>query len=1284
FFLEADENKGRVTLSFDFSRDVQEDDSLLFVSLDEKDLPFSVEDPAVAFDAFYLTEAALVCDTRLSVAEFETRLKDKPLELKFRGELKKAKFRGLVGNRGVLPGLKATLRAGEDGSGILKLELSPFRAVIETEPDPEYLEFELFFNRAMVEEKVSKKSEFFDLKNELGLTVADGLDLGGRWLSPYVLRVIGVGLGESGHAEKVVDVPARLEFAKDLVALNGEVFDPRAFDIRGEGTRKLGKGRFYLDTFRVLGVGTIGYDERGFTKLVMMFNKPVNASDLRDSLEVNLLSKNAGVSDAPADVELLTVSDTPKRVFEFRTFARNGDVYAFVAKNLRSADGKSEISRQTATHGIVQNFTVEYLGASRESAYPWRVRHRFRFGTDPLNDNPDDFIELSPDLPRETFFEPELLLFVDPDPAGEPPNVTFKKGLYGETGVLTEDVVFTLEEPDTRFIRLFFTGEGLFLTPNLPMLARVAGIGFDKMKVSSFRVHEDNLPFLLNLGDYPTNVQTRLGFQLSRAFPDKTVDLGNPGGAFERLLDLGSVAGKDKPGAWLFGISPVIETNPSGAAPDYADDEPFDHRSYYWYPERFLPVVVTNLGLSARVFENRTDLWVATLDSARPVAGARVTFYDEANQVLHAGETDESGLISAPPGRGALRFATVRKDGDLSYLLFKNRERFDESDSRDSLEGRRDAWFASGGGYAPPEDRNALTFDSGAYRAHLFFPRELWKPGETVDVLAIARDSSLLPPAGEFPLVYEVIDPRGKLAETGSAFLSPGGSLDFSYGVPLSGRSGRYFVNLRVPGEKETLASGSFVVEDFVPPRIRVLLESSEREVRGDGDVSLSVSADYLFGAPGAGLEGELKVRAKPAIFVSPFFEGFDFSRDGKDFDFSATLLDTSFELDDRGKAEVYFNPRDGAPEGLPQAARIVAVLGVRETSGRFVGKTLEIPWFPVEILLGVKPSAGGNLGESFAFVLGAADADGNPAELPEGLDVEISEVVTRVFHSVSRGTVRAERAEELKAVMEGRVEIRDGKGEFSFVPKKAGLYEARATSVSDPDVRLSFRFVVRGGFDPSFRAGSGDPGDAPETLELSLDKEFHAPGETALLTLKSPFPGTARVSLETDGPLFSKVIEIGGDPATVEIPVPELTTNATIFATLARPLAASLSGSDAADPNRPALLTAQTSLEKDRSPNRLDVSVDAPDRFRPKKKETLRVKLADDKGNPVRGEVAVFFVDDGVLSLSGRPTPDPFKLFTRSRVSPALFYDIHHDLLPIEDARAGLLKAGGDDAGAY
>lgn len=794
--------------------------------------------------------------------------------------------------------------------------------------------------------------------------------------------------------------------------------------------------------------------------------------------------------------------------------------------------------------------------------------------------------------------------------------LTIRKGLTGQdSDPMKEDFVKAFIFPDMPpFVR--FPAAGMFLTPAEPPRIAVESANIGTLEISAWKLYNNNVPIAaLDLDDEGSF--TRWAKPLGSK---KYAVGGMVNETARRALDLTSL-GCEGEGVYL------IEAK--NGDPDT------------WNSARML-LTITDTALSARTYKRGLQIWANSISGSRPLAGAEVKVYSSKNQLLLNGTTDADGLASFSVAEGWQEdlqpsVATVEKEGRLSFVKL----------GVNQLSGR-DVNISG----APWND---------AYDGMWILPRALWQPGETLEAKAIVR-STVLDLPGEFPLNW-ALSSRGIDLASGVTKLDASGTGIVSIPIPAEVDSGSYSLRLTVPGTKTVVAERTVQIEEFRPPQIETKLEAPQAFYPGQ-EAALSISARYLFGGSGAGLNWELEYHTVPEAYVSKANPGYVFGSElGKDAGRSSGQIDSG-TLDASGAAQAVWTPNEDL--NAPSIIRAHLRLNVMEANGRWTGSTVSAPVYPTKALIGVmRPKTEIRPNSSAEIGLVAVDPQDKPADLGE-VAVEICKVTSR-YVLVSDGSgSRMTWQEEFSEPVTDKVTL-NGKGKYVFTPKDEGEYRLTFTH---KDGRASLRLSVWENWTGSASMGAV----MPDRVELKTDKESYLPGSSAKVTVKSPFAGRAILAVGSDRPVTLKSFDMTDKETTVEVPVTEeLLPNGWITIQVVRP--------EGAGTKPPYRALGALPLKLDLTGRRLNVSVEAPAKAEPGL-FSARIRVTDAAGRPAGGTAAVALVDRGILLLSGSDNANPWEYFTRRRGMDGKMCDIYDSLLPIEARGTALLHpAGGDDA---
>ncbi|MFZ1726074.1 MAG: MG2 domain-containing protein, partial [Albidovulum sp.] len=210
--------------------------------------------------------------------------------------------------------------------------------------------------------------------------------------------------------------------------------------------------------------------------------------------------------------------------------------------------------------------------------------------------------------------------------------------------------------------------------------------------------------------------------------------------------------------------------------------------------------VISDIGLTTLSGADGLHVFTRSFADVSATAGSIVTLISRANAIIGETLTDADGYAhftaaqTAGTGGAAPALVTVAKGDDFTFLSLTEAE-FDLSDRG-----------VAGHEPAPPIDVFLAT-DRGAYRA-----------GETVNATILARDARVEGIEG-LPLTARLMRPVG--VEYTRALLRDAGAGGHTASLPLAGSAPRGTWRIDVFAEENhTLASQSFLVEDFLPERI--------------------------------------------------------------------------------------------------------------------------------------------------------------------------------------------------------------------------------------------------------------------------------------------------------------------------------------------------------------------------------------------------------------------------------------------------------------------------------
>jgi hypothetical protein len=162
--------------------------------------------------------------------------------------------------------------------------------------------------------------------------------------------------------------------------------------------------------------------------------------------------------------------------------------------------------------------------------------------------------------------------------------------------------------------------------------------------------------------------------------------------------------------------------------------------------------------------------------------------------------------------------------------------------------------------------------------------------------------------------------------------------------------------------------------------------------------------------------------------------------------------------------------------------------------------------------------------------------------------------------------------------------------------------------------------------------------------IELAPERQTYTPGDTARIMIQSPWEqATALLTTEREGVRTHRRFALTSTQQTVTVPITEADIpNVYVSVLLVKGRTRADVPDDGSDPGKPAFRLGYVELEVEDASKRLTTTVTANrEEFRPATDARVSVELRDAKGQPALGEVTLWAVDYGVLSLTSFETPD-------------------------------------------
>jgi alpha-2-macroglobulin len=651
---------------------------------------------------------------------------------------------------------------------------------------------------------------------------------------------------------------------------------------------------------------------------------------------------------------------------------------------------------------------------------------------------------------------------------------------------------------------------------------------------------------------------------------------------------------------------------------------------------------LSDLGIIAKKADNELIVFVNSIATTEPVKKVEINLISSNNQTLLTGKTDSDGIIHFKNIKENLkgftpRVITAETEGDFNYidLLETGVEssRFDVGGTRTSQEG---------------------------YRTFLYGDRNIYRPGERVNITGIVRDD-FTKPVKDVPVQIKIISPSGKQFDEYKKNLNWEGSFEITFEVPGYAQTGEYRAEVYT-GAGSLIGTYNFSIEDFVPDKIRLTLRNDKTSAKPGESVKIGIDAEYLFGAKASGLRYESDIQFRHKQFYSKKYASYNFG--------NSTITNSNIQnafdqgtLDEQGKGEItHIIPADIKSYGI---ATMYAFVSVFDPTGRTVNKATSVDVYPEKYFIGIKPSGyyfATNEKINFNFV--GVDKNDNAAR-----DLNTTVKLVRFeWQTVLKkdNSGRYYYASEKKDIQEWEKDFNLSGGEKSLpvIVTKSGEYEIKI-SRKGSNYYQYYQFYAYGW--ASTTASSFEV-DKEGRIEIVSDKQTYAPGEKAKILFTAPFSGKMLITFERSGIYEYKYINVKEKSTQLEIELQEnFVPNIYVTATLFK--------KHDANNSAPFLVGhGFLSLKVERKDYKLPVSISAPQKIKPNTKQEIIIKTIPEKNV----FVTLAAVDEGILQIKNYTAPDPYGFMYAKRALEVESYDLYKLLLP--EVLAIKSSTGGDE----
>ena len=653
-------------------------------------------------------------------------------------------------------------------------------------------------------------------------------------------------------------------------------------------------------------------------------------------------------------------------------------------------------------------------------------------------------------------------------------------------------------------------------------------------------------------------------------------------------------------------------------------------------------ISISDVGLIVKRVEDQILVFANSIKTAEPLGGCDIKIFSTTNQMYASQKTNSDGIaifqdfnntgVEFEPG-----MISGDYNGDVNYLLLDYKSEVDKTrfEGTDGIDGK-------------------------GYKTFIYSSRNLYRPDDTLVIAGIIRDEDW-GTVKDMPVKAELLLPNSKVYKEMKLNLNAQGGFETQVYLPRTLVTGIY--NIRVSLMNGTvLKSYPVSIEDFVPDRIKVEMESDKKEYIAPDKIMISARVNNLFGPPAANRKYEMNFSFRKSDFRPKGFRKYSFAiHSGSD-----RLLDNQFttgKTDEKGLVEenAYI---DSALSGMG-LIKCNANLTVFDETNRTVDRSLALNIYTQDAFNGIGDfDYWVETRKKIKIPVVAVDKNGKALNNHKAT-VKIYkydwETVLRRNHN---GSYYFESQKIEKLVMDRKLKISGKNYFFAYSPQFSGRYQVRIYNEG------SNNYVSRNFYSYSWGTTSNKSFavDPEGKIDITCDKEKYNIGDKAKILFKTPFRGKLLVTVERDKILDHFIIETDKNAASLTLDIKEEhLPNIFISATLIKPLASDAVPLTIAYGYLPVIVEKKSNI--------IPVEIIANEKVRSKSKQKIKIKTLPKKD--IHLTVAV--VDEGILQVKNFQTPDPYKFFYQKIAMGVNSYSLYPYLFP--ELKAGKYRYGAGDA---
>ncbi|RTE54970.1 hypothetical protein EHW67_05325 [Arenibacter aquaticus] len=672
------------------------------------------------------------------------------------------------------------------------------------------------------------------------------------------------------------------------------------------------------------------------------------------------------------------------------------------------------------------------------------------------------------------------------------------------------------------------------------------------------------------------------------------------------------------------------------------------HTSYYYNKTVGANILTSDLGITVKMGVNKSYfIAVNDLISTRPVAGAKVTFYNYQQQPIGHVLTEVDGTSIFDADQHAY-FALAESNGQKTYVKLSDGNAL--SVSKFNVDGE--------------------AVQKGI-KGFIFAERGVWRPGDKLFLNFMLNDRGNRLPEGH-PVKLELIDPYNKVVHRVIKTYALNNHYNFVVQTDDNAPTGRWLAKVSVGGAS---FAKTIQLETIKPNRLKIKTAFSKEVLSSKEPIKGTLEVAWLHGAVAKNLKADVTAKFNAGTTTFEKYPAYVFDDPTRAFETEEQLVFNS-RVNDLGKAEFSMNPQiKGRAPGMLTAAFMTKVY---ESGGDFSTDVFTKRFSPFNTYVGLNVPKGDTArgmlltDESHTFEVVTVDENGI-AKPTKDLKVSVYKINWRWWWETSADNLSSFSSSEYQEkVLEKIISTNsEGKASFNFELKypEWGRYMVRVEDTKGGHATAKPIYLDWPGW--AGKSMKNDP-TAATMLVFSTDKEVYKVGETATITFPGSEGGRALVTVENGNEVLHALwVESKKGETKFQLPITKLyAPNVYINISLLQPHANTVNDS-------PIRMYGVVPILVEDPSTKLQPEISMPSVLAPEENMVLKVK--EKQGRDMTYSIAI--VDEGLLDLTGFKTPDPWSAFYAREALGVKSWDVYDEVIGAFGGRIDQVFAIGGDA---